>query len=147
MVQGNRPIEQLSSFSGKMSFSCTCRWIICFVELIHFTYYLGKQAASVQKLKILRQKEVILEGLQSAHTEVLRTVAAEQEILRLICTARAAMQESSAASLQHLAKMEQFCGKTIQKALSLVDSGRTKMLYTSHQVQYSVSHAECSCRG
>lgn len=82
-----------------------------------------------------------MEDLQSVHSGVLRTIAAEQEILRLICIAREAMQQSSAASLQHLTKMEQFCGKTIQKALLMVDSGRTTMLNTSHQVQYSVSHA------
>lgn len=120
-----------------MSFSCTCTsWIYCFVELIYFTYFLGKQAASDQKLQSLRLKVEKMEDLQSVHSGVLRTIAAEQEILRLIFIARAAMQQSSADSLQHLAKMEQFCGKTIQKALSLVDSGRTKMLYTSHQVRH-----------
>jgi len=108
---------------------------------MHYTYYLGKQAESDQKLQSLKLKLKKTEDLQNVHTGVLGTIAAEQEILRLICIARSAMQQSSAASLQHLAKMEHFCGKTIQKALELVDSGRTKMLNTSHQVQHSVSRA------
>lgn len=95
------------------------------------------QAASEQKLQSLRHKVEKMEDLQSVQNGVLRTIAEEQEILRLIYITRAAMQQSTAVSLQHLAKLEQFCGKTIQKALSLVDSGRTKVLHNSQQVQHS----------
>lgn len=81
-----------------------------------------------------------MEDLQGVQNGVLRTIAEEQEILRLICITRAAMQQSTAASLQHLAKLEQFCGKTIQNALSMVDSAKTKMLHSSQQVQHSFSY-------
>jgi hypothetical protein len=121
----------------KMSFTSTCRLLFRLIKLIHFITLLGKQAASEQKLQSLRHKVEKMEDLQSVQNGVLRTIAEEQEILRLICITRAAMQQSTAVSLQHLAKLEQFCGKTIQKALSLVDSGRTKVLHNSQQVQHS----------
>lgn len=85
-----------------------------------------------------------MEGSQNVQNGVLKTIAEEQEILRFICITRAAMQQSTAASLQHLAKLEQFCGNTIQKVLSLVDSGRTKTLCDSQQVQHLSAMYECS---
>lgn len=43
-----------------------------------------------------------MEKIEDLQSGVLRTIAAEQEILRMICIARAAMHQSSAASLQRL---------------------------------------------
>ncbi|KAG0578588.1 hypothetical protein M758_4G031800 [Ceratodon purpureus] len=100
------------------------------------------QAASELKIQSLRHKVEKMEDLQGVQNGVLRTIAEEQEILRLICITRAAMQQSTAASLQHLAKLEQFCGKTIQKSLSMVDSARTKMLHNSQQVSEKMVQLE-----
>ena len=93
-----------------------------------------KQTASDQKLQSLRAKVEKMQDFQSVQTGVLRTIAGEQKVLRQICVARAAMQKTTTASLQHLSQLEQICGTKIQKAFSLVDTERKKELDKIYQV-------------